>query len=99
VSVYYQAISTFYGAILFIGFHSAFALSHFDTACENEITSLLELIDEFHRWPEVVTFEEMNQKPPLFLLTHAMRKAFPEKGAPDGILAEVRSLGSGIRRE
>lgn len=92
ISAYYKALASFYGAILFIGYHSTFS-SQFHTSCEPEIASLLDLIEQVHRWPEIVTFEEMNQKPPLYLLTHAMRRAFPEGGAPEGILAEVRGLG------
>ncbi len=93
ISGYYKSLASFYGAILFIGYHSAFSCSQFRTSCEREIARLLELIEEVHRWPEVITFEEMNQNPPVYLLTHAMRGAFPENGAPEGILAEVRGLG------
>lgn len=93
ISAYYKTLASFYGAILFIGYHSAFSLSQLSISCERDVAILLDLIEQVHRWPEVVTFEEMNRKPPLYLLTHAMRGAFPEKGAPEGILAEVRGLG------
>jgi hypothetical protein len=96
---YYKALASFYGAILFIGYHSAFSSSHFRTSCEHEIAMLLDLIEQVHRWPEVVTFEEMNKKPPLYLLTHAMRQTFPEKGAPEGILMEVRGLGKRLYQD
>jgi hypothetical protein len=60
---------------------------------------LLDLIEQVHRWPEVVTFEEMNKKPPLYLLTHAMRQTFPEKGAAEGILTEVRGFGTRLNQD
>src|SRR5215470_15964155 len=94
LSDYYKALASFYGAILFIGYHSAFSSSQFRSSCEREIEMLFDLIEHIHRWPEVITFEEMNRKPPLYLLTHAMRRAFREKGAPERILAEVRGLGN-----
>ena len=93
LSGYYKSLASFYGAILFIRLYSAFSESHFRESCKQEVGALLDLIEKVHRWPEVVTFEEMNKSPPLYLITHAMRRVFPEQGATDGILAEVRTLG------
>ncbi|WP_156375960.1 DUF5677 domain-containing protein [Methylobacterium sp. Leaf117] len=93
ISKYYKDLASFYGSLLFIAYHSAFPAS-FTTDCSKEAHGILSLIDQVHRWPEIVTFEEMNQKPPLYLLTHAMRRAFSDEGAPKGgILEEVRNLG------
>jgi hypothetical protein len=95
LSGYYKSLSSFYGAVLFLGFHSAFSPDHFDANCDVEVAKLLELVSQIHRWPELVTFEEMNQKPPLFFLTHAIRQvAQKETGSSYGaILEEVRGLG------
>jgi hypothetical protein len=94
IRAYYKALASFYGAILFIGYHSAFWSSQFRVSCERDVASLLDLIEEVPRWPEVITFEEMNKKPPVYLITHALRRVVPEEGAPGGILAEVRGLGT-----
>ena len=56
---------------------------------------LIELVGHVHRWPEVVTFEEMNKKTHFYLLTHAMSKVMKEEDntIPYGaILHEVQSL-------
>lgn len=92
---YYRAFSSFYGAVLFIGFHASFGEEHFDSNLDAQITRLLELIGHTQRWPEVITFEEMNQQPPSYFLPHfigrAMRAGDPT--IPYGsILQEVRAL-------
>lgn len=92
---YYRSFSSFYGAILFIGFHASFGSAHFKCDLDREVARLLELIDHVQRWPEVITFEEMNQKPPLYLITHALGKLMrtKDKKIPYGaILKEVQSL-------
>jgi hypothetical protein len=94
MSGYYKALSSFYGSILFIAYQSAFPGS-FTTDCTKDVKVLLALIEEMYRWPEIVTFEELNMRTPVYLLTHAMRQAVPEEGKPEGgILAEIRNLGS-----
>ena len=97
ISNYYQSFSSFYGAVLFIGFQASFGVDHFKAALDTEIEQLIELIGHVQRWPEAVTFEEMNQKAPLYLLTHAVGKVMREKDktAPYGaILQEVQGLKS-----
>ena len=69
---YYQSFGSFYGAVLFIGFQASFSEKYFNDSIDPEVDQLVELIGQVHRWPEIITFEEMNQKPPLYLLTHAM---------------------------
>lgn len=96
MSAYYKALASFYGAILFIGYHSAFS-ARFRSSCETEVAMLFDLIENVQRWPEVITFEEMNESTPWYLLTHAMGRALAEKGAPRGILAEVRGLGDRLK--
>ncbi len=94
INSYYKSLSSFYGSVLFIGFYSAFELGYFSTDCNSEVEKILEIISGIHRWPELVTFEEMNQKPPLFILTHVLRQAAGvEANSPYGaILEEVRGL-------
>ena len=97
INKYYQSFSSFYGAVLFIGFQASFGTDHFKTALDTEIDRLIELIGHVQRWPEVITFEEMNQKPPLYLLTHAVGKVMREedKTLPyAAILQEVQGLKS-----
>lgn len=99
MSGYYKSLSSFYGAIIFLGFHSAFSPDHFDASCDADAAELLSLISEVHRWPELVTFEEMNQRPPLYFVTHAIRKvAEKEAASPYGtILKEVCGLGERLK--
>ena len=61
MSGYYQSFSSFYGAVLFIGFQASFGSDHFKVDLETEINRLIELIGYVQRWPEIITFEEMNQ--------------------------------------
>jgi hypothetical protein len=92
---YYRRFSSFYGAVLFIGFYASFGENHLKADMDDELTRLLELISHVHRWPEVVTFEEMNQEPPPYLLTHALGKVMREEDPkyPYGaILHEVQAL-------
>ena len=50
-----------------------------DAYLDTQIDRLIELIGHVQRWPEVITFEEMNEKPPLYLLTHALGKVMREE--------------------
>jgi hypothetical protein len=95
MSPYYQAFASFYGCILFIGFHSAFSPQYFTKDLSKEIARLIKLINDVQRWPEIITFEEMNQGRPLFFALHAARKVMQEGGEPmpyGAILKEVRSI-------
>ena len=92
---YYRNFSSFYGAVLFVGFQASFGTDHFKHALDTQINRLIELIGHVQRWPEVITFEEMNEKPPLYFLTHALGKVMREedKTLPYGaILQEVQGL-------
>lgn len=95
MSGYYQSFSSFYGVVLFIGFQASFGSDHFNVVLDAEINRLIELIGHVQRWPEIITFEEMNQKPPFYLLTHAVGKVMREEDQtiPYGaILQEVQGL-------
>lgn len=93
---YYQSFSGFYGAVLFIGFCSSFGAKHLNADLDTEIARLLELIGHIDRWPEVITFEEMNQEPPLYFLTHVLGIVMREEDPTiphNAILQEVQALG------
>ena len=72
MSGYYQVFSSFYVAILFIGYEASFGSRYFNDVLDVEIARIIELITAVHRWPEIVTFEEINVEPPLFLFSHAI---------------------------
>jgi len=94
MDAYYRDLSSFYGSVLFIGFNASFK-TKLNADLKNEIEELLELIGFVQRWPEIVTFEEMNRRPPLYLLTHALGKVMrqQDQATPYGaILMEVQSL-------
>jgi uncharacterized protein DUF5677 len=58
---YYKSFSSFYGAVLFIGFQAAFGGEYLRVDLDAEIAQLIELIGYVQRWPEVITFEEMTR--------------------------------------
>ena len=92
---YYRSFSSFYGAVLFIGFQASFGSKYFSVDVASEISRLIELIGHVQRWPEVITFEEMNLERPLYLLTHALSKVMRKEDPtiPYGaILQEVQAL-------
>ncbi len=92
---YYHVFNILYGAVLFIGFHASFGVDHFNENIDCEIDQMIELISQVPRWPEIITFEEMNQPRPIFILTHALREIFREEDEtiPYGsILQELQNL-------
>jgi hypothetical protein len=95
-NAYYKSLCSFYGSIIFIGFHSAFSPEHFTNDCNADVNKLINLIGQVHRWPEIVTFEEMNLQPPSFFLTHALGRVMAKNDpltTPYGaILEEIRGL-------
>jgi hypothetical protein len=95
IDTYYRRFSSFYGAVLFIGFHASFGENHFKVNLDAQIVRLAEIIGHIQRWPEIITFEEMNERPPSYFLTHFVGKAMREQDPtiPYGsILQEVRAL-------
>lgn len=90
---YHSDVCRYLGAILFLGYcyccPDRFTNGGRDAAI-NEITSALQ---SNVRWPEIVTFEEMNQKVPNIIL-RALMSVYREEQSdslPD-ILSELRSL-------
>ena len=102
INAYYRNFASFYGAILFVGFEASFGLEYFREDASGELKRLIELVGKVQRWPEVITFEEMNMQPPLYLLTHALREVMA--GEQDSslsygeILKEVQGLRAGNAR-
>lgn len=95
-SGYYADLASFYGAVLFVGFFFRLGNGHFSPKCSNDVDRILKIIDAVPRWPEIVTFEEMNRKPPMLgFLARAMRKVAQDDdpNVPYGaILREIRAV-------
>ncbi len=95
-AAYYADLASFYCAVLFVGFFYRVGSAHFSPHLEADVLKILEAIDDFPRWPEIVTFEEMNLRPPMLpFMAHAMRRAMEgsDEQIPYGaILREVRGL-------
>lgn len=95
LNLYCKMFSCFYGAIMFIGFESSFGLKFFDNVLESEARSLVNLIENVSRWPEIVTFEEMNIPMPNNIILNAFGHVMREEDSsiPYGeVLKELRSL-------
>jgi hypothetical protein len=96
MSDYYGATAIFYGAVLFIGFAAfVFRMPEFKSAnVKRELDTIERFIGSLHRWPEIVTFEEMNVQPPLFFLLHAMREVMRSSGHVEygQILTELKGV-------
>ena len=99
INAYYRNFASFYGAILFIGFEASFGLEHFSEDVGGEVKRLIALVGEVQRWPEVITFEEMNMQPPFYLMTHALREVMAGENdsslAYGAILKELQGLSTG----
>src|SRR6185437_9179648 len=62
---YYADLASFYGVLLFLGFFFRSGTGYFSTESVTDVEMILQIIDDVPRWPEIVTFEEMNRKPPM----------------------------------
>jgi hypothetical protein len=94
MSKYYEDLSILYGTMLFIGFYNAFSPLFFDNNLDAEISALIDYVADFGRWPEIVTFEELNQKLPSPII-HAiyMTRAKENAGSETlSLMAEIRNL-------
>jgi len=78
---YYLAFSQTYGAYLFVLFCLTFRkdLALSDRLSE-PVKKMQEFLDDEMRWPEAVTFEEMNQKDPGPILRAVLRVVHEERG-------------------
>lgn len=98
-SLYYKDLSRFYAACIYLGFCSSFADYLGQDRRVLRASMVEELLEDFQRWPELVTFEELNLKPPLFFFMHAMKQVArgdsANEGKFDALLHELKGL-SGI---
>ncbi len=95
---YYRRFSSLYGAIMFVGFHAAFGADYFNCSVDTDIDRLIEIIGSVPRWPEIITFEEMNKRYEFNPLVYAVVKRISEQSqgaSNEGILREVLSLKRG----
>ena len=92
---YYSSVSRFLGAILFYGFCSRFPDKFMDKFSEEYMEFVTSRLESNVRWPEIVTFEEMNEEVPNVLTTAIMSMIRDEniKTLPN-ILSELKSLRS-----
>jgi len=98
---YYHNVAKFYGTILLVGFaHLLRSVPNLDAInLDAELGHIDQAIVALDRWPEVITFEEMNVRPPLFLLFRAMREVMRSEGEPiqfGQILQELKA-GAEVR--
>ncbi len=71
---YYLEFCQIYSALLFSMFARTFAVDlSVSKAFRAGLTAIEDALEEEMRWPEAVTFEEMNQKPPSFILASVAR--------------------------
>jgi hypothetical protein len=93
---YYADLASFYGAVLFVGFFYRIGTGYFSDETSADTEAILKAIDDVPRWPEIVTFEELNRRPPMLpFMSYAMRKAMEDSDEqiPYGaILREVRGM-------
>lgn len=92
---YYSSVSRFLGAILFYGFCSRFPDKFTDEFSEEYIEFITSRLESNVRWPEIVTFEEMNMKIPN-ILQRAFMSIIRDKNVTTlpNILSELKSLRS-----
>jgi hypothetical protein len=93
---YYRDLAAVYGAILYIGFAATFGpLLGDQQGFNQEISAIENILVKTPRWPELVTFEELNIKAPLHMLLHAIREGTRERGQDFAffkILNEIKGL-------
>lgn len=77
---YYAAFNCIYGTYLFVLFCDTFqSLLSLDPRLSGGVEALREKLEETIRWPEVITFEEMNQELPSPILLAALKVMTDEK--------------------
>ncbi|MDE0510849.1 MAG: DUF5677 domain-containing protein [Gammaproteobacteria bacterium] len=92
---YYSSVSRFLGAILFYGYCSRFPDKFTDKFSEEYIKFITSRLESNVRWPEIVTFEEMNMEMPNILQTALMSTIRDENTTTlPNILSELKSLRS-----
>jgi len=90
---YYLSVNQMYGIFLFCLMSETFATElGLDTSFLRTVARLRKELDRELRWPEPVTFEEMNVPPPNPILTGAVMVAHLEKTDPEFIKSLRRKM-------
>ena len=97
---YYLAFCQVYGTWLFIKIARAFAKDlTLSKPFRNILTSVEKQLNELARWPEAVTFEEMNRKPPNIVERVVMRVMWDDPTGRRRLRARAReSLKKPVRK-
>ena len=82
-SKYYVEFSRFYGTFLFVKFWEAFGQHVKTPDITDNLVVLRAYMEETPRWPEFVTFEELNQTPPNYDEIYALTSLLEDFDAPD----------------
>ena len=93
-SGYYRDLAAVYGAMMFVGFAATFSPCLDDgPALLTDAEAIEKILMQVPRWPELVTFEEINMEPPDYTWQRVLRDisgADNEDAAFSKILKEVR---------
>lgn len=82
---YYLEFNQFYGTFLFIKFCETFGCDlNISDKLENSLSKLRDYLKGNPRWPELVTYEEMNLRPPNFHAIH-LWMTFLEGSSPQDL--------------
>ena len=92
---YYRHVARFLGAMLFMGYVLMFPKRLSDDLSKEYIETVTSTLESNIRWPEIVTFEEMNQQPPKNIFHRALMSMLRKEDSRSfpSILEELKSLG------
>lgn len=95
---YYLSFDQVYGAFLFVLLCKAFRKHlRLQSAFMDQVTTLTKALDDVWRWPEAVTYEEMNQPDPGPILRSALKVIHDDKvGKREAgkVIRAIHELGS-----
>ncbi len=97
-STYYKEFSRFYGTILFVNFCEEFGGDLKISNLAASLVVLREYMEKSPRWPEFVTFEELNQTPPDYNKIYALTSLLEDFDTAD-LRAMVQVVLKGRLRE
>ena len=91
---YHIDVSRFLGAIIFLGYVIMFPDTLTPRLSQEYVETVTQTLGSNVRWPEIVTFEEMNQEPPSNVMHRALMSTLRQTDdeAFQNILKEIRSL-------
>lgn len=93
---YYRHVARFLGAMFFMGYVLMFSKRLSKMLSKEYIEIVTATLESNIRWPEVITFEEMNQHPPANIMYRALMTMLrkEDSGAYPSILEELKSLAN-----